>query len=217
MAGALAARLGVPASKPVQVRLLLPPPLERPLSVQYADGVLALADPRTDQPVAEARLSPTTLTPPPGVPLNVALDAAAGYPGHRHHPFPTCFSCGPGRDDGLRIFPGPASGSSPTPLVAAPWVPEEADVATTWAALDCVGGWAGDLEERPMVLGSITAHVLATPELGQAHVVVGQSRGSEGRKTFTASALYSGDGRLVGAAEHVWIAVDPAVFNTLQQ
>jgi hypothetical protein len=42
--------------------------------------------------------------------------------------------------------------------------------------------------------------------------VVGGARGSEGRKTFTAATLYDADGRVVAAAEHVWIAVDPADF-----
>ena len=41
-----------------------------------------------------------------------------------------------------------------------------ASLAVAWAALDCVGGWAGDLEERPMVLGRMTARVDALPEIG---------------------------------------------------
>jgi hypothetical protein len=42
---------------------------------------------------------------------------------------------------------------------------------------------------------------------------MGERRGSEGRKTFTASTLLDPDGRIVGRAEHVWVAVDPALFN----
>ena len=83
----------------------------------------------------------------------------------------------------------------------------------TWAALDCVGGWAGDLEERLMVLGGMTARVDSLPVVGDEHVVVGQARGQDGRKTFTASTLYDPDGRIVAVAEHVWIAVDPAAFG----
>jgi hypothetical protein len=44
-------------------------------------------------------------------------------------------------------------------------------------------------------------------------VVVGQRRGGDGRKSFTASTLYDSDHRVVATAQHVWIAVDPAIFN----
>ena len=90
---------------------------------------------------------------------------------------------------------------------------ERVGVGTTWAALDCVGGWSEDLEGRPMVLGRMTARVDALPVVGEPHVVVGQRRGADGRKSFTASTLYDSDHRVVATAEHVWIAVDPATFN----
>ena len=82
----------------------------------------------------------------------------------------------------------------------------------TWAALDCVGGWAGDLEERLMVLARMTARLDSLPVIGEEHVVVGMGRGRDGRKAWTSSTLYDADGRVVGSAEHLWIAVDPAAF-----
>ena len=88
-----------------------------------------------------------------------------------------------------------------------------ASVAVTWAALDCIGGWAGDLTERLMVLGRMTARVDDLPVIGEPHVVVGEGRGREGRKTFTAATLYDADRRVVASAEHIWIAVDPALFG----
>ena len=48
--------------------------------------------------------------------------------------------------------------------------------------------------------------------IGEEHVLVGAGRGREGRKTWTASTLYDADGRVVGTAEHLWIAVDPKDF-----
>ncbi len=86
-------------------------------------------------------------------------------------------------------------------------------LAATWSALDCVGGWAGDLTERLMVLGQMTAIVDDLPVQGERHVVTGEHRGTEGRKTFTATTLHDADGRIVGRAEHVWLAVDPAHFT----
>ena len=53
----------------------------------------------------------------------------------------------------------------------------------------------------------------ALPVIGEEHVVVGEGRGQDGRKTFTAATLYDADGRVVATAEHVWIAVDPALFG----
>ena len=59
----------------------------------------------------------------------------------------------------------------------------------------------------------MTARDDALPVVGEPHVVVGQQRGEDGRKAFTASTLYDSDHRVVATAQHVWIAVDPAAFN----
>jgi hypothetical protein len=64
-----------------------------------------------------------------------------------------------------------------------------------------------------MVLGTMTARLWSLPALGTEHVVVAEARGESGRKRMSATSLYDRDGRLVGAAEQVWIAVDPADFN----
>lgn len=182
-------------------------------------------------PVLSARvLDEDTLVAVEGVPAEVARDAESSYAGLRQHPFPTCFACGTGRaeGDGLRIFPGPVEPVAGCDRVAATWTPHpsvqedyhayvddqgRASLASTWAALDCVGAWSSDIEERPMVLGRMTAAVDALPVIGEAHVVVGQTLRREGRKTFTASSLYDSDDRVVARAEHTWITVDPADFR----
>ena len=211
----------------IRVALRQPPPLDTPMTVSEDDGstvatvggaVVARAT------VVEGR--PVTVEP---VSAAEARAASASYPGLTSHPFPTCFACGTGRGegDGLRIFPGQVADQDGMTRVAATWSPHpsvgedfhapvdelpRASLATTWAALDCVGGWAGDLTERLMVLAGMTARVDALPVIGEEHVVVGLARGQEGRKTFTASTLYDADGRVVACAEHVWVAVDPAAF-----
>lgn len=178
------------------------------------------------QPVLSA--TPATQAPTPAAPvdLDTARAAEANYPGLTTHPFPTCFSCGTGREpsDGLRIFPGPvgegrvAATWTPDQSVAADWheyrdAVAEVGHAVTWAALDCAGAWAADCGERPMVLGTMTAQLFSLPVIGEPHVVVGESRGGSGRKQLSATSLYDAKGRLVGTAEHVWIVVDPSVFN----
>jgi hypothetical protein len=230
-AGALAEHIRSSGQHPTyEVSLRLPPPLDVALTVtDGGDGVTLLLDPAGTR-LAEAREVHAELTPVDEVPADVAAEAMHHYPGLRTHPFPGCFACGPDRDpeDGLTIFPGPVPDRPDT--VASLWVPHESlavsgdivdagvervGVPTTWAALDCVGGWSEDLEGRPCVLGRMTARVDALPVVGEPHVVVGHKRGVDGRKTFTASTLYDADGRVVATAEHIWIAVDPAAFNKL--
>ena len=218
----------------VTVSLLAPPPLEVPMTVSPGDdgGVLATYD---GKPVLSARCTHDDVTDVEAVDPDEARAATFAYAGLTSHPFPTCFSCGTGREpgDGLRIFPGrvsdaPSTGvEEPRARVAATWTPDptvaedyhayadahpRASLPVTWAALDCVGGWAGDLEERLMVLARMTARVDSLPMIGEEHVVVGQGRRRDGRKTWTSSSMYDADGRVVASAAHLWIAVDPAAF-----
>ena len=72
------------------------------------------AEPKTFNPVIAMdapsrevlrRLHADLITIDP-VSLDEATAASADYPGHTHHPFPTCFACGTGNPGGLRIYPG---------------------------------------------------------------------------------------------------------------
>ncbi len=233
--GLLAERLyGADDPVTVEVTLRRPPPLDVPMAVRHLDGGDAAgtpAEPLTvlvhdDETIAEARVVRRHLEAVEEVGAEAAAEAMEHYPGLRRHPFPGCFACGPERaeGDGLRIFPGPVDQDR----VASLWRPhpslaessdlldgglERVGVGTSWAALDCIGGWSEDLEGRPMVLGRMTARVDALPVVGEQHVVVGRRLRAEGRRTFTASTLYDSDGRVVATAEHVWVAVDPAAFN----
>ena len=216
-AGMLAALVaGAPA---VTVTLRRPPPLETGLTaaatahgwvLQHGDGV-----------IAEAIGADTAALADPVAHIDVATARGAedSYPGLRHHPFPECFVCGPARGpgDGLRLFPG-RLGDGRT---ACTWTPDPSlgdpdgrvGHEYVWAALDCPGGWTGDLEGRPMVLGRISATVPETVAVGDTYIVVGRLLGSEGRKTFTASTVYDSAGHECGRASHTWIHVDPSQFR----
>jgi hypothetical protein len=99
------------------------------------------------------------------------------------------------------------------PFYAAPWsVGADVDGPTVWAALDCPSGWSADIEGRPAVLGTMTATVARIPDPGSTVVAVGTTFEVEGRKSFTASALFDG-GEMLAWATHVWIEIDPADFN----
>ena len=212
----------------IEVSLRQPPPLDTPMQVADRGGVITASF--GGAVVASAQRVERELPAVDRVDPARAAAAESSYPGHDFHPFPTCFACGTAREegDGLRIFPGRTGAGADGDRVAATWTPHRslaedwhtyvdehsrASLAVTWAALDCIGGWAGDLAERLMVLGRMTARVDDLPVIGEPHVVVGEGRGQEGRKTYTAATLYDADGRVVATAEHTWIAVDPAMFG----
>ena len=198
----------------VEVTLRKPPPLEKPLTVrQPAESEsLRLLDGSTVIAEAEQVEATGELLAP--VSYDEAVTAAKGYLGLSGHPFLTCFVCGPDHPSGLHVFPGPVPGRKD--VVAAPWTPAEdaAGPEFVWAALDCPGGWsAGALAVRPMVLGRMSVEMLgeqAPVVAGERYVVLGRHVRTEGRKTFTVSALYGPSGEPVASAEAVWISVDPA-------
>ena len=211
----------------VAVSLRQPPPLDTPMQVTEDDGATVAALDGAEVASAEVvDQAPAAVDP---VLADEARAAEASYPGLRQHPFPSCFGCGTEREegDGLRIFPGPVPTIGDT-RVAATWTPHpslfedwhayhddhpRASLPVAWAALDCVGGWVGDLTDRMMVLARITARVHSLPVIGEEHVVVGERRSAEGRKTWTAATMYDADGRALAVAEHLWITVDAATFR----
>lgn len=209
-AGLLAARSGM--ADPVEVTLRQPPPLDLGLDVRTGDGVTTAGF--GGGLIAEARAGTLTEVVGP-VDQGTARAAMARYAGLGKHPFPGCFVCGTDRPapDGLGLRPGRLEDRPDT--VATSWSPHAslADAGgqvppnLVWAALDCPGGWSGDLVGRPMVLGRMTAAVDAVPRLGEPCVVVGRRLGEDGRKTRTASTAYDSDGRVLGRAEAVWIAL----------
>jgi hypothetical protein len=200
----------------VEVTLRKPPPLEKALTVRQPEESesLRLLDGATV--IAEAELVEATGELVEPVLYDEAVTAAKDYAGLAGHPFLTCFVCGPDHPSGLHVFPGPVPGRKD--VVAAPWTPAEDTVGPefVWAALDCPGGWsAGDLAGRPMVLGRMSVEMADEQPLlaGEPYVVLGRHLRTEGRKTFTVSALYGPSGEPVASAEATWIAVDPATVK----
>ena len=160
--------------------------------------------------------------PPPPVLWADAVAARDAAKATVHdHPFPTCFGCGPGRDDGLRLLPGLVAGRDDG-VHAAPWElePSLADARGevghefVWAALDCPTGWAVILGDRkPRVLGRLAVDQRGPVELGYRYVVTAWCRATEGRKAFTEGALSTDTGNVQAVARATWIEVDPTEFN----
>ena len=209
-----------------EVTLRAPPPIEQPLEVRPAeDGSATLWDGETL--VAEGHPATVGLDPPRGVTLAEAEAAARECPWLDHHPFPTCFACGPERapGDGMREFPGPVAGRPG--VWATPWVPDasladgsgEVRPLFTFAALDCPSA-AGAIDaagvpmtEHVHVLARLTGQVLGPVRAGDPQVVVAWPLGSEGRKRHGGVAILDGD-EVVALGEALWIALaDPARFR----
>jgi hypothetical protein len=199
--GIVAALLGGRA----EVTLRTPPPLSRELAVVREDGRVEVRDGETL--VAEAvPLGELVVDVPPAVSVEDAVEASRGYAGFRAHAYETCYVCGPARDDGLGIFPGPVEGRS---VVAAPWTPPgEGPVADeiVWSALDCPSGWAVDEFSREgVLLGRLAAQVVAPVVGGEQYVVVGWPVGEDGRKRFAGSAVFGADGSVRAFARSTWL------------
>ncbi|WP_106125943.1 hypothetical protein [Pseudosporangium ferrugineum] len=196
-AGAFAVACGAGADgRAFQVTLRVPPPLDTPLIVA-AGRVLDPAGTLVAEVEPDADAGP-------GVPIADPADAQP-YPGLAEHPFPTCYVCGPGHPDGLRIFPGPL----PDGRLAAAWtVPADVSVETVWAALDCPGGWSALQSRRVFLLGRIAAAVDALPAPGERCVVVAAPVAAEGRKALVDTAVYGANGTPLARARATWVALN---------
>jgi hypothetical protein len=187
----------------VEVTLRLPPPLDRELEVVRDDGRVELRDGK--RLVAEAEPVALDVEVPSPVSVADAERASRSYAGFEHHAYNTCFVCGPGRTDGLRVYAGPVADRDG--LVASPWTPPE-DVAPelVWAALDCPSGWAvDDFQREGVLLGRMAAEIDRLPAPGEPHVVLGWRIGEDGRKRFAGSALLTADGEVLARARSTWI------------
>jgi hypothetical protein len=176
-----------------------PPPLDTPMIV--ADGKVLGPDGAVIATVVGREVEIAAV---PGVSFEVAESASSRYPGHGMHPFPTCFVCGPEREDGLRIFPG-RLGDGRTAAIFD--TPTDVEAATIWAALDCPGGWTVIEGDHPWVLGRIAAIIDELPKPGERCVVTGQAMSRSGRKAVVRSTLYGATGDLLARAEATWIAL----------
>jgi hypothetical protein len=201
----------------VAVSLRVPPPLDAPMEFRRGeDGVLHLVHGTTV--VAEAMADePVAPTVPRQVTHDEAVEASRGYVGFERHPFPTCWVCGPERDDGLRVFTGPVDGA-PDGLVASSWTPAReldagdgsVDARHVWAALDCPTYFGAVNGREAAVLARLTATIHHPVEVGRPCVVVGW--GAEegmGRKRFGAAAVVGVDGRVLASSRALWITLSP--------
>jgi hypothetical protein len=215
--GRVAALIGDTA----EITLRAPPPLETPLRVERADAAVRLL--HGDVLVAEGKPATLDLDVPAPPSRDEAVAAGARFSGLRHHPYATCFVCGPDRHerDGLRIFCGPWKNG----MVAGTWMPDptlddgKGFVAPEflWSAIDCPGSWSvigRDDPEAPAgfvspgaLLGRLTGRIARPLRVGEPCTALGWFLGSEGRKYHVGTAIHDRGGALVAYSKGTWIAL----------
>lgn len=179
------------------------------------DGTIVLKD--EDKVLVVTREATLDIESRESVEFEACQRAAEGYIGHKWHPFPTCFVCGPSRSegDGLRIFPGVVAGRD---LVAAPWTPAESlkdpdgivESQFVWSALDCPTIWAfllcGDQDSKDMAVTAKLAVELISPvQVKQQHIVLGWMESETDQMRVAGGAIYSEDGQLRAVAKHTLV------------
>jgi hypothetical protein len=190
------------AADEVEVTLRLPPPLDRPLTIERDGDAVRLLDDLAL--VAEARPALLAVHAPPPVSVEAAEASRERHIREWSTEFGECFVCGV-REDGLEIRVGLVAGREP--LHAAPVALPEAIPEIVWAAIDCPGAYAVGAEGRgEVVLGRMTARVSRVPGVGEQCVVTAWPLGEDGRKLFAGTALFAEDGELLAAAKQTWIA-----------
>lgn len=205
----------------VDATLRAPPPLEVPLTVERDGARVRLVHGSTLVAEASPAGDGLDFDPPRDVGDDEVEAAVVAYERHvaeHGHFFPTCFGCGPERDEGdaLRLFSGPVPGGD---LHAASWRPDPSVVESggivprlVWAALDCPSGWAamGQAGEPiAAVLGRFRGRIHHLPRAGHPHVIVSWGTGIDGRKLSSRVALQDEDRTVLAVGEALWIRVDP--------
>ena len=204
--------LAAAAAKPVEVRLVRPPPLDAPLSIEAEPATLGLVLKDGADVVATATPKAFELEVPRPPTYEQALAAVSHYEGFQEHAYSDCFVCGPVRQrgDGMRIFASPIEGMA---LVAAAWIPDRSLVGADgkvlpefmWAALDCPGFFASGVAARGALLGTYAARIDRCVNLDAACVVIGWPIHHEGRKHVVGTAIFDNFGEICGRAIATWI------------
>ena len=196
-----------------EVSLRSPPPLETALEVVREGDRVSVV--HGDTLVAEGAPSDLLVDMPDPVPASEveAAQAAGREQWAQGHPFPTCVVCGPARPDGFGIVPAALPGRNG--LFGATWTPSEASddgqglvrTELVWAALDCpTSAPVANFGDGPaMVLASLTARLGCPLRVGEPHSILSWALGEDGRKHWSAAALYDSDGILTCASRALWI------------
>jgi len=195
------------------VRLMAPPPLGTPLTVDFrVDGATFSAG--ADVIATAKRVSPFMLEPPIIPSMDVARAAHLIHPDlPKRNAFSDCVVCGPDRPDGMHVTPGRLTLPGRDDVLVAPFVPHEREAVdgvvraeAVWGALDCPSYPGRLLRERKFaLLGELTAHRRREIEVGEQLVVVGWTIDEGTRSHRTATTIVDENDDVVASAHATWI------------
>lgn len=206
--GYVAGRLGRQFEGPAEITLRAAVPIETPLALVRANGHLDLRD--GEELIASVSAKPLALDVPSS-PVDFAAAeklSALGGSG-ADSAYNTCFVCGRGRHDGLRVFCSGVDGAGG--IHAGAWVPDASlegaagKVAPEflWGALDCPGGTAAC--EGEALTGRMHGIADSDLSIGEKCIVLAWPVASEGRKRFAGTAVLDSLGRVRAKALSTWI------------
>ncbi len=194
-----------------EITLRAPPPLNQSMQLLVKEDTATLVD--GDTLIAEAKIADFQLNIPIPITFEQAIKAKIAVSAYESSPFQSCFVCGANRaeGDGLNI----RSRTIGYQKVAAPWIPfaslgdENGRVKAEfiWAALDCPGAWAIQEETQFYLLGRMATKIEQSVKVGDKYVIMGWVIATEGRKTWTGTAIYDEEGNICAYAKGTWISV----------
>ena len=200
---------------PAEVTLRAPVQLGKPhVAVRVGEGVTIQAEDGS----LVAQVAPVgsldDLEPPVRPSAEQARAAAEGSPFRTDaHPYPGCFVCGPAHPHGLQIQVGAIPGHET--IAAAAFTPDDSLPSVdghlrpelVWAALDCPSFVPSLWSDDPVLMGRLTAELLAPVPIGEEVIAVAWETGREGRKLHSASALIDSHGHVLARARALWFRV----------
>ncbi len=200
---------------PVEVTLRAPVRLDQPYArVRDGEAVTIQADDGSVVAQVAPAGSLDDLEPPVRPSAEQARGAAAGSPFRTDaHPYPGCFVCGPAHPHGLQIQVGAIPGHETvaaaafTPDDSLPSVDGKLRPELVWAALDCPSFVPSLWSDDPVLMGRLTAELLAPVPIGEEVVAVAWETGREGRKLHSASTLIDSRGQVLARARALWFRV----------
>lgn len=206
--GYVAGRLGRLIEGAAEVTLRAAVPIGKPLALVRANSHVELRD--GDELIASVAAKPLTLDVPSSPVDFAAAEKLSGLGGSgEDSAYNTCFVCGRGRHDGLRVFCSAVDGAGG--IHAGAWVPDASLEGATgkvapeflWGALDCPGGTAACEDEA--LTGRMHGIADADLSIGEKCIVLAWRVASEGRKRFAGTAVLDSKGRVRAKALSTWI------------
>lgn len=214
--GWTAQRFSAAIGEDVSVAIRAPIPLETDLDIVAAEGAWHLVDPTApERPILIA--TPWDSDAPGTTPISIELaaQAATGFPLFDDHPVPVCFSCGL-EPDSMQVHCGPLDdGRWATDWTVPAWATDDqgnVNNGALWAAIDCAQAWfVGNAGGRKHGVTVQLAVDVTTPLVPGATYALVAWNGDydfewDGRKRGACGAVFDSAGTCVARSRSFWVS-----------